>query len=1351
MCSKLYLQRRLSSENKTFSEAELLANSNCVVVLAEPGAGKTELLESLAQQLGTPSVTANMFVHLGATHENTPLVIDAFDELAKIDQSGIHKLLANITKAKPTHVVISSRSSEWDIAATNAVKSSLRIEPLVVRLCEFDEPEQRAIFEHHAPREEFTRFYSEVCRFDLEALLPNPQFLKMFADAYLESERNFTDKQSIFKLAVERLAREVSQTSSRTSSSLSASQKVDISSEIFAKLLLSGTEGVSVSEFEQNRMYPLLTSLAGNDPSVFNVLATRLFKPGDSTDQHRPVHKIVAEYCAADYLTKRIADPKNDLTLHQCLPIIAPNSTVRDELRGLLGWMAALGNKAVQHTVIKLDPYAVLANGDPSQLARSSKQLLLSKLKEIEETDPYFRRNDFWRRFSVAGFFTEDIIEELKVLLSSQGNGHLRGLILELLIESPIAHLLIDDLRKILLEPQEDTYYRIYVIKCLLGCATYKHKPDLEHLVSESTAASLKVAAHGIECLDLNVLGLPFLERFFLACTTLYSSNKHLSERAIGERYFIRDLILRLHKENIEQLLDRLTRDLTCTCGMESYHCNCRNGRNGISKVVGHMLDHYFAMALPPYEPLRVWSWIKNLNFHEYIEPKDSRSVQVLYENSELRQGIFTHVFSSLTDREQIFQIKIDKFAPHSQSHSGLHLLNRDNKFLVDLAFDTDNPRLWVSFNRAHHRYHKPEERGSDDLRRHMRAQALAKPILMREWAKCNRADSRLAKKEYERWGARSNRISRRHKQRKNRIHAKNIQLIQENRELVEGGCHWGFLVDFAETMLTKPNDIVLKFGDEDIVRNALKNCHEFIGTEVPSLNKLAELRCSSNRLYVERILFASCIEIMREYGNLGNVNQKLLLALKTNFNIRYDAVGKTEYNALKAEVDRLLFPNNQSIEQFLRSYIEPQLADSQCSHPRVDMLKYDEIFSPLKATLSIEWLECFDELDFFALDTLFDLAAQFGDKNKLNDIILFRCSNFLFNSPKRTHDEKLEERRKFWFVRAFYFLDVDVAMPYFEWLKNDGDSLLLFEGRSSRMSRGSSSYWPNLTSIKIESILVAFFNQWPKVYLPSSWGTESPTGETAYRFLTDIIWSIGNDTPDKAIPVLNRLIQDHSFIDIQKELKSIKAEQLRKQALRDFEPPSPEKIVDLLDNNAIVTVEGLRQIVLQQLEYYQSDINGGEFNAASRFYTKDDNGEYVHLNEVSCVEIIAERLSLVLHPQSIVISTEHQTRNQNRIDITAAKMIDGKRRLLVVEAKGQWHRELYTAADAQLYQRYSIHPDAEQQGIYLVIWFGSNESIAGRKNVGITSAEDLKLRIENKLPTELKGLIDVFVLDVSH
>ncbi|OZG42016.1 hypothetical protein CAK78_10250, partial [Aeromonas sp. A35_P] len=82
---------------------------------------------------------------------------------------------------------------------------------------------------------------------------------------------------------------------------------------------------------------------------------------------------------------------------------------------------------------------------------------------------------------------------------------------------------------------------------------------------------------------------------------------------------------------------------------------------------------------------------------------------------------------------------------------------------------------------------------------------------------------------------------------------------------------------------------------------------------------------------------------------------------------------------------------------------------------------------------------------------------------------------------------------------------------------------------------------------------------------------------------------------------------------------------------------------------------------------------------------------------------------------------------------------------------EGQWHRELYTAASAQLYDRYSIHPDAEHQGIFLVIWFGANEEVAGRKKHGIESAQMLKIDIEAKLPAELLGLIDVFVLDVSR
>ncbi len=113
-------------------------------------------------------------------------------------------------------------------------------------------------------------------------------------------------------------------------------------------------------------------------------------------------------------------------------------------------------------------------------------------------------------------------------------------------------------------------------------------------------------------------------------------------------------------------------------------------------------------------------------------------------------------------------------------------------------------------------------------------------------------------------------------------------------------------------------------------------------------------------------------------------------------------------------------------------------------------------------------------------------------------------------------------------------------------------------------------------------------------------------------------------------------------------------------------------------------------------------------------------------------------------------MTPEHQLKDAKRSDFTVTKMINGKRRLLVTEVKGQWNKELYTAASEQLSERYSIHPDAEQQGIFLAIWFSADEEVAKRKGHEIKNAQELKISIEASLQRELKGLIDVFVLDVS-
>ncbi|MFX5735949.1 hypothetical protein ABTE30_06960, partial [Acinetobacter baumannii] len=280
-------------------------------------------------------------------------------------------------------------------------------------------------------------------------------------DAYIESNRVFTDRKSIFSQAVKALVKETN-IAFNVRNDLPLLRKIECTEEIFAKLLLSGSEGVSTNVDDLDNLYPRIDSLINldNTDHYTSLLSTRLFKLADNESQHQPSHKIIAEFAAAHYLIRRINANRNSISLSQCLSIIAPNGVVRDELRGLLGWMAALGNKLTQETLIHIDPYAVLANGDPSQLLSSSKKYLLEELINLADIDPYFRRSDMWRNFSVSGFFDDDSILIVKSILVESEQGLLRGLILELLENARILESLAPELEKILLDENIDKYIR---------------------------------------------------------------------------------------------------------------------------------------------------------------------------------------------------------------------------------------------------------------------------------------------------------------------------------------------------------------------------------------------------------------------------------------------------------------------------------------------------------------------------------------------------------------------------------------------------------------------------------------------------------------------------------------------------------------------------------------------------------------------------------------------------------------------------------------------------------------------------------------------------------------------------
>ncbi|MCK6858933.1 NACHT domain-containing protein [Enterobacter bugandensis] len=1335
----IYLERHLTDGEKTLTETELLQASNWILILAEPGGGKTELMRSLARKLGTDTINANVLLYTGNDEIKSSLLIDAVDEVASIDQASIFKLLGEIKKAKPTRVIISSRSSEWSQSSTMAFEQFLGHAPLIVRMSEFDRQQQREIFEFHTSGENFQNFESEVSRFNLEMLLPNPQFLKMFADAYLESGKHFKNKRSIFSLAVERLAKEANATQPIKQSQLSLDNKIALASEVFTILLLSAAEGITTTEANENRIYPLLVALLPDDPKRNGIIDTRLFKPGEREHQHRPVHKIVVEYCAANYLVQKISNNSDPLTLWKCLPLIAPNNTSRDELRGLIGWMAALGSKSIQEKLIEIDAYAVLANGDPSQLEPSSKKLLLGKLREIENQDPYFRRGDFWRRFSVAGFFTEDISEEIRPLLTINHDGHLRGLILELISGSDVVKSLSNEISNIAGGYNDPNHIRPLAAECLINLQNYNYSSLLQTLFFECSNTSLNISAKIIEKVGAENYSLDFLTSFLKLCSTLYPVDREPLEIVVGSRYFIRKFVGKLPSRLLEPVLDSLAINITCTCGKNYFDCYCRLG---ISKVVGLILDRYFELIAPPYSPQKLWSWINKLHFEHQIQSDYSKSVEVLASDTTLRQDIISCAFGQLKDKEKIYELKTHTFQNPFHSHSGLRIHNEDYVYILNYAFDKDNTLLWANFFQPHIQYATSEMRGRDELRKLMRAQANSKPEFMKIWMHSDKQAKKMDR-ESNAFHRRSNRLRRKNEKKRQISRAHDIQYINANRKLIENGRDLYYLRQFAYYTLHAPDKISLKYGDEVLVRNALINCLDFISPHIPNLSELAKLKCESKYTIYEMILFASCLEILRTKKTLDSVPHSLLVALRTRVAVGYSAVSSDESEKLKEEIDRIIFSKNgEYAETFLREYVEPQL-NQPCANPDVWLLEHDPVFCHLRKKLTLEWLEKYNHIELGSLNTLFETAVKYCDHEDLNRIITYNCT--VFDSRAKSSRPSYKAKKIFWYVRYFYFND-KINASHWKYLSQNKDNIFQFQQISGSMIYGDRSHWPELSSIKIEAILNAFFVSWKKRESSAYIISEKASIDKANKFLYDIVWKINQDTSPETLMVIKRLLLNKKTSTIKKELQSILAMQIRKQALYNYTPPSPIEVVKTLNFDTIVTVESLRQYLLHELHSFQNVLNGGEFNTTNRFYQGNE-----HQSENESTAIIAERLSIKFESQGIIITPEHQLKNLNRCDFTASKIINGKRCLVVVEVKGQWHRDLFKAASSQLYDLYSIHPDAEQQGIFLVLWFGKNVPVAGRKKHEIQSPQELKTRIENLLPFELKNYIDIFVLDLSR
>ncbi|PTR33227.1 hypothetical protein SAMN05216376_12715 [Mameliella alba] len=1215
---------------------------------------------------------------------------------------------------------MSSRSGEWSEADTRLLHDIMGIEPILARLVPFDQDEQALLFRHRHRDASFENFLSDAATHHLTHLLGNPEFLNLFADAFVQAGGRFTNRHEIFDDAVRYLARETNR-SVPTRDAPTAEQRIAWADEVFARLLLSGSDGVAMADFAEGPTFPRLADLGLPDQRLSSILDTRLFRPAAGADRHEPVHRIVAEYCAARALVQRIDDPANTFTVNQCLSLVAPNGTTRDDLRGLLGWMAALGSQNVQDAAIDVDPYAVLSNGDPSRLTVRSRHRLLDALGKLEADDPFFRRVDRWRSFSASGFFSPEIVDAIRPMIVRETGGDLRALLLELLSGSPALTSLRPELEAIVLDDAATPQCRHAALDCLVG-EKLDLAPMIDPLIASGTNESLRLAAKIATHVAVGRLPREKLRDLLLACANLYPADPNARERMSGSRYFIRILVRDFDADLCAWLLDEITRSLACYCGARSWECHCRDG---VSKIAGHLLDRYFDVAEEPRDPGRIWRWLKPLHFHRSVGAKDSPAVRVLREEHHLRRELQRLMFDGLTTRKAIIDRGINR-----HDHAALSFQREDILPLMDHAFATDNVELWDFFSPSHPFYAGPGERGPNDLRQYARRQARQKPVFLEKWALRER-------RQFNHWQQNRDRRFRFQARRRRRERAAEraaVNSMTRDRSIIEAGRHKGWLTNIAQYYLIQPDKMQELTHGLINVDAALRNYLQAIGDDIPTLEQcaLGTARASVVRLH------AACVAEFRATGDLSQIDRRILAAVRTDIG-GYNGVSEDERVRFEEAVDALLFRNETDADAFIAGYVEAQLA-SGGETADVSWLERKPTFQFLLPTRPLEWLRKFPAIAHHPLNRLFDMAVRYGDRADL--LSLIRERRAYLDSGMLPH--RLEAQRRFWFLRHFWFLDDDQSAV---WSVLDRDPDFIFELEHIRSDqRGEDATWPDLSAARIARVLDTFIDRWPPVPLPSSWGTGSPKPETAYRYLTDIVYMIGRDTTDAVLPVLDGLLADPRMAPFHRNLRSIRAASRRTISLRDFAPPRAAAVRAALDQGQPASVEHMRRVVVEFLGRLQDDVLGGDLGVIDQFYEKGQR-----LGENAATRRIVNWLRPRLEPLGFMDVIEHQLADGNRCDITASIQTSAGRKMLVVEVKGQWNAELFTAAHMQLADRYAVHPTAEEQGVYLVLWFGTNEKIAGLKNHDNLQVSDLKKKLEEGLPAELVGKIDVVVLDLAR
>lgn len=419
-------------QKRTINRVSHLRGLPYVVLLGEPGSGKTTVLESEASQQGVEAVKVRALINGDGTRQ-VALFLDALDEYRSDGQAADKAYsLANAIKAAGAQSWwLSCRAEDWRKEADiQVIRNTTNGGPIVVaQLLPLSDWEAAEILRALGESEPET-FLDKAEALGADAFTHNPLSLRLLRAA-VEADGDWPKSRfDLFESAVRNLAHESNLIRKFDRHRPAPDIIIETADTANLMLLVSGARALWRSHAippdlsGDRRTYVTAHDLGIESYRIARTLDTALFR-GEG-EAFEPMHRTIAEFTAARALARAVRgeDGRAAFPLSRALALIAAqDGGPPTELRGLFAWFAAHLAKRGDHDgairLIEADAPTVLSYGDAAVFDTTCRRAILYNLTKAT---PYFRSHENGST-SAGGLAGEDLAVDFTAILSAPLDG----------------------------------------------------------------------------------------------------------------------------------------------------------------------------------------------------------------------------------------------------------------------------------------------------------------------------------------------------------------------------------------------------------------------------------------------------------------------------------------------------------------------------------------------------------------------------------------------------------------------------------------------------------------------------------------------------------------------------------------------------------------------------------------------------------------------------------------------------------------------------------------------------------------------------------------------------------------